>query len=284
MYRAKKSGAGAVCRFEPRMAEDLRARVGLETALRRSLKQGDIRPYYQPIVDLSGHGLKGFEILARWRDPELGDVSPEIFVPLTEQHGLILDLTEAMLTQACADAANWPREIKLSLNVSPVHLRDSRFPQDIFDVLKRFDFAPDRLEVEITETALLSEVDLVRAALARLRAAGIKVSLDDFGMGFSSLNHLRSFRIDTVKIDKSFVQTINTDSETALIVQSVVHLAKGLHLQTVAEGIEDRDVEQTMKLMGCDFGQGYLFGKAMNAEDALRFIGEQNDAPSVAAA
>ncbi|WP_158254595.1 EAL domain-containing protein [Rhodoblastus sphagnicola] len=268
MYSAKRSDQDRICLFKPEMEGALRRRVGLEKALRRALKAGEITPHYQPIVDLGARRIRGFEILARWRDPQLGQISPEIFIPLAEQQGLIFDLSMAMLAQACRDAADWPEDIGLSINVSPVQLRDRRFPEDLLASLRAHGFPPQRLEIEITETALIGDVDLVRDILVRLRAAGLKVSLDDFGMGFSSLNHLRQFKIDKVKIDKSFTKTIFEDPESALIVRSVLHLAHGLNLMTVAEGVEDERTADMMSLMGCDFGQGYHFGKAVPAAEA----------------
>ncbi|PPQ36123.1 hypothetical protein CH337_19770 [Rhodoblastus acidophilus] len=272
MYRAKKRQPGPVCQFEPEMEGELRRLVGLEKALRRALASGEITPHYQPVVDLATRRLRGFELLARWRDRELGEVSPEIFIPLAEQQGLIVELSQAMLAQACRDAALWPEDVVLSINLSPAQLRDRRFPEDLLAQLRAAGFPPQRLEVEITETALIGDVDLVRDILVRLRAAGMTVALDDFGMGFSSLNHLRQFKIDKVKIDKSFTKTIFEDSESALIVRSVIHLARGLNLMVVAEGIEDARTAEMMNRMGCDFGQGYHFGKALAATDAARLI------------
>ncbi len=268
MYRGKKNQHDPVCLFEREMEGELRRRVGLEKALRRALQAGEIMPHYQPIIDLATRRLTGFEILARWRDPEIGPVSPEIFIPLAEQQGLILELSTAMLAQACRDAAHWPRDVNLSMNVSPVQLRDRRFPEVLLESLRTHGFPPQRLEIEITETALIGDVDEVRDILVRLRSAGIKVSLDDFGMGYSSLNHLRQFRIDKVKIDKSFTKTVFEDPESALIVRSVIHLARGLRLAVVAEGIEDERTAEMMGLMGCDLGQGYRFGKAVGGDEA----------------
>lgn len=268
MYRGKKSQHDPICLFEPEMQGELRRRVDLEKALRRALQAGEVRPHYQPIIDLSTRRLTGFEILARWSDPEIGPVSPEIFIPLAEQQGLILELSTAMLAQACRDAARWPLDITLSMNVSPVQLRDRRFPELLLESLRAHGFPPQRLELEITETALIGDVDEVRDILVRLRAAGIKVSLDDFGMGYSSLNHLRQFRIDKVKIDKSFTGTVFEDPESALIVRSVISLARGLRLAVVAEGIEDERTAEMMGLMGCDLGQGFHFGKAVDGDGA----------------
>jgi len=268
MYRAKKNGDDPVCVFQPEMEGELRRRVGLEKALRRALAAGEITPHYQPIIDLSTRGLRGFEMLARWSNPDLGQVSPEIFIPLAEQQGLIAEFSMAMLERACRDAADWPDDIRLSINVSPVQLRDRRFPDDLLARLREFGFSPRRLDIEITETALIGDVELVRDSLVRLRAAGAKISLDDFGMGFSSLNHLRQFKIDKVKIDKSFTKTLLEDPESALIVHSIIHLARGLNLMVVAEGVEDERTADIVSRMGCDFGQGYHFGKASPAPEA----------------
>jgi len=268
MYRAKK-GDIPICLFEPEMEGESRRRAELEKALRQALKAGEITPHYQPIVDLATRKLLGFEILARWRDPELGQVSPEIFIPVAEQRGLILDLSADLLAKACREAAHWPDDLVLSMNVSPVQLRNERFPEELLASLQAHGFSPRRLEIEITETALIGDVDAVRDILLRLRAAGIKISLDDFGMGFSSLNHLRQFKIDKVKIDRSFTKTILEDPESGLIVRSVIHLARGLNLAIVAEGIEDERTAEMMRMIGCDFGQGYHFGRAVPGPDAV---------------
>jgi len=283
MYRAKKSGGAPISLFEAEMEGELRRRVGLEKALRQALAAGEITPHYQPIVDLVTRKLCGFELLARWRDVELGEVSPEVFIPLAEQQGLIQDLTAAMLAQACRDAALWPEDVRLSLNVSPVQLRDAGFPEILLESLRKHGFSPRRLEIEITETALIGDVQLVRDSLVRLRSAGVKVSLDDFGMGFSSLNHLRHFKIDKVKIDKSFTRTVLDDPESALIVRSVIHLARGLHLRVVAEGIEDERTAEMMRLNGCDFGQGYHFGRAVCGAEAVALAGRRVVVPGAAA-
>ncbi|PPQ35454.1 hypothetical protein CH337_17090 [Rhodoblastus acidophilus] len=282
MYRAKKS-QDSICLFEPEMEVDARRHAELENALRRALAAGEIAPHYQPIVDLDTRKLRGFEILARWRDPQLGQVSPEIFIPVAERRGLILNLFADLLAQACLDAAHWPQDLVLSMNVSPSQLRHIDFPEELLARLHTHGFAPDKLEIEITETALIGDVDAVRDVIRRLRAAGVKVALDDFGMGFSSLNHLRQFKIDKVKIDRSFTKIIFDDPESAFIVQSVIHLAHGLNLKVVAEGIEDERTAEMIRLMGCDLGQGYHFGKALAGPDAAALVARVRAAHGFAA-
>jgi EAL domain-containing protein (putative c-di-GMP-specific phosphodiesterase class I) len=219
-------------------------------------------------MQLSESRLIGFEILARWHHPARGDVPPDAFIPVIEQLGLMAEFTYALLRRACIDARAWPSDITISLNVSPIHLSDPLLPVKILAILSETDFPPKRLEIEVTEGAVARDVSLARSAIATLRGLGIKVALDDFGTGYSTLYQLREFHFDKIKIDRSFVQSMETDSGNARLVRSILDLARNLGLPTIAEGIEHRDAMRQIIEGGGEFGQGYYFGKAMTAADA----------------
>jgi EAL domain-containing protein (putative c-di-GMP-specific phosphodiesterase class I) len=191
---------------------------------------------------------------------------------LAEQLGIISDLTWVILKAACRDAAAWDEEITLSVNVSPLHLNEPGFPLQLLHVLNEANFKPGRLEVEVTESAFLADIGAARRALADLQAVGIKIALDDFGTGYSSLSHLRELKFDKLKIDRSFIQSINASAENYKIVSAILSLADSLDLPTVAEGIESGSIMNQLTAMGCQLGQGYLFGKAMSAEDVPQLL------------
>jgi diguanylate cyclase (GGDEF)-like protein len=268
MYRAKRDGRGTFRFFDRSMDEELRTQAALEGDLRTAIDEGKIQPYYQPLVDLRGNHICGFEVLARWEHPERGFVPPDIFIPLAEQLGMISDLTSLILRQACRDAGHWTEDIRLSVNISPVQLKDPLFPTWLLAILVQEGFSPARLEIEITETALVSDIKTAKTILTHLQSLGITVALDDFGTGYSSLYHLRELKFDKVKIDRSFVQAMLENGDSEKIVAAILGLAKNLHLPTVAEGIENPVVLRHLADLGCEYGQGYYFGKAMTANDA----------------
>jgi diguanylate cyclase (GGDEF)-like protein len=275
MYRAKREGKGTSRFFEQSMDRELREQALLEADIRRAICDGQIRPHYQPLVDMRTGALYGFEILARWHHPARGDVPPDVFIPIAENLGLVPELTAAMLRRACRDAGEWSDTgIKLSLNISPTQLNDRCLPTQLLPILAEEGFAPSRLEVEITETALAGDIKIAKTILADFQRAGIKVSLDDFGTGYSSLYHLRELKFDKVKIDKSFVQTMQRDNESEKIVDAILSLAHSLGMPAVAEGIETREALGKLRGKGCEYGQGYHFGKAMSARDAAALLCE----------
>lgn len=278
MYRAKRDGDKGVCLFHPAMDAELKDNAYLEEALRRAIVNDRIQPFYQPLVALSDGRIFGFEILSRWRDPHFGEVSPDIFIPIAERLGLIPLLTSFVLRQACRDAADWPEDIQLSLNISALQLKDPGFAEDLLADLARHGFPPRRLEIEITETALIGDIRRASRALDLLRAQGVKVSLDDFGTGYSSLTHLREFKLDKVKIDKRFVQAMQIDEESRRIVIAMLSLVKSLGLSTAVEGVENDATVQLLREAGCPFGQGYYFGRPTSAAGAEALI-EGRDAP-----
>ena len=244
MYRAKESGRSKYCFFEGSMD--------------------------QPLMKLAENRLVGFEILARWHHSVRGDVEPEVFIPVVEKLGLIGELTYALLRRACLDARDWSPEITIALNVSPLHFNDPLLPMKLLAILSETGFPPKRLEIEVTETALVVDLPAARTILVALQDIGIKISLDDFGTGYSSLYNLRELRFDKIKIDRSFVLSMGTDVESAKIVRSVLDLAKRLGLPTIAEGIEHSQAMTQIMESGGEYGQGFYFGKAMPAEVAAK--------------
>ncbi|MDR3473461.1 MAG: EAL domain-containing protein [Devosia sp.] len=272
LYRAKNDGRSTFRFFEQSMDQELRAQAALEADLRRAVSEGAIKAHYQPLVDINENRIYGFEVLARWEHPERGWVPPATFIPLAERLGLMAALTASLLHQACRDALQWDASIILSVNISAVQLRDAALPTQLLTILNEEGFPPSRLEIEITETALVSDLETARQVLSALQSIGIKVSLDDFGTGYSSLYHLREIKFDKVKIDRSFVESMEENSESLKIVDSILSLAKSIGLPAVAEGIENQQVLQRLTDRGCEFGQGYLFGKAMTAEKATEAL------------
>lgn len=233
--------------------------------LARAIVAGEIVPYFQPLVEMRTGRLSGFEVLARWHHPTLGIVHPATFIPLAEQTGLIGSLTERLLRRATSEAAVWPRDITLAVNISPVQLRDIGLAERLMTATEGSGFAFDRLVFEITEATLIGNHDLARTITGQLKALGATLALDDFGTGYANLRQLLALRFDKLKMDASFVRTISA-RESRTIVATVIGLAQGLGMITVAEGIETQEQAELLVSMGCDVGQGWLFGRPMPAE------------------
>ncbi|RYC29018.1 EAL domain-containing protein [Lichenibacterium minor] len=280
MYRAKKEGAGLVHFFEPAMIQDMEAQSALESDVRHALRSGQIRPSFQPIVDLVDGRIAGFEILARWQHPVRGFVPPDVFVPLLDGLGLSEALTAAMLRQACRHARAWGRHARLAINVSPAEFQNAGLPSLILDILADEGIDPSDLAVEVTETAVLQDINAARRTVSALRDSGIEIVLDDFGTGYASLHYLKELRFDKLKIDRSFIQSLQKNPMSLKIVESVLHLARGTGIATVAEGIEDDQTLADLVRLGCDFGQGFHFSKAVEAELAKAMLIEGSTAIS----
>ena len=276
MYRAKQDGRDTFRFFEQSMDDELRGQVALDESLRRALRSGGIRPYYQPLVDIKEGDVFGFEVLARWNHEEQGFISPDRFIAMAERLGLIADLTYSILRQACQDARHWGDDIRLAVNISPLQLKDLGFPLKILTILQEENFNPTRLEIEITESALVGDIDMARTIITAFQSAGIAVSLDDFGTGYSSLYHLRNLKFDKLKIDRSFVQSLQTNAESQKIIDAVLSLARSLGMPVIAEGIEHEAARSHLAERGCDYGQGYLFSRAVDAEAAGRLLSERD--------
>jgi diguanylate cyclase (GGDEF)-like protein len=271
MYRGKREGRSTFRFFEAAMEEELQARISLEAGLRAAIANGEIRPHYQALVRLPGEELVGFEVLARWYHPEQGVVAPDTFIHIAEESGLISDLSFGLLRQACMDAKRWPEHLSLAINISPVQLKDRLLAPRLLAILAEAGFPATRLEVEVTESALTSDIEVARATLRMLQSFGVAIALDDFGTGYSSLCNLREISFDKIKIDRSFVQTLGESEESSKIVSAILGLGKSLGIKTTAEGIETPINSDWLSEQGCTTGQGFLFGRPMpaSAVDAL---------------
>jgi diguanylate cyclase (GGDEF)-like protein len=283
MYRTKRDGRGSFQFFEETMDRELKARAHLELDLRKAVANDEIQPFYQPLVSLPDRTLQGFEILARWPRPQ-GLIPPDIFIPIAEDTGLIADLTYRILRRACLDARSWPAPLMLSLNVSPTQLMDATLPQRILAILTETGFPAARLEIEITENAIMNNMETAQATLMSLHNMGVSIALDDFGTGYSSLSHLRKLRFDKIKIDRSFVMSMHESDDSRKLVDAIIGLGKSLKLPTTAEGIETEENAVWLAENGCTSGQGYLFGKAMPAAEVADFLRRDDVIPSAAPA
>lgn len=269
LYYAKKQGRNRYFWFEQSMEHELRFRNQLENGIRQGLTRGEFVPFYEQQIDVQSGKLVGFEMLARWRSPQLGLISPEIFVPIAEEIGLITAMSESLMEQAFADAREWDDSLTLSINISPVQLRDPWFAQRLLKTLVEANFPPRRLEIEITESCLHENIGLVRSMIASLRNQGVQISLDDFGTGYSSFEHLSNLPFDRIKIDRSFVSELCEPGKRTGIVEAIVSLGRRLNLPLTVEGVENEDILTALKSMGCLKAQGYFYGHPEDA-DAVR--------------
>ena len=280
LYRAKAESGSSVKFFQEEMDVQVKARARMESELRRAVNANQIEVHYQPQVDLTTGELTGFEALARWHHREWGDVPPERFIPIAEECGLINELGAGILRQACQDAAAWVGTASLSVNISPVQLHTADFGALVLETLQISGLPPHRLELEITENTLVRDLQVAQVALAGLREIGVRIALDDFGTGYSSLYHLRNFKVDRIKIDRSFVESMATEQESAAIVRALLGLGHGLGVKVTAEGIEDAAQRAQLIREGCDEGQGFLFSKVLVAAEAQALTHAFGKAPA----
>ncbi|MGH1350340.1 MAG: putative bifunctional diguanylate cyclase/phosphodiesterase [Methyloligellaceae bacterium] len=274
MYVAKNNGRGSIKKFQTWMDSLLVKRAEIEQSLRQAVKNDDIIPHYQPLVDLNSGEIKGFEALARWTDPTGELIPPSIFIEIAEESGLIITLTENLLRKACMDAIKWPPGLRLSFNISPTQLNDKLLGLRILNILGETGWSPMRLEIEITESTLISDTEIAIKILQDLHDAGVSIAIDDFGTGYSSLSQLAQFNFDKIKIDRSFVMQLEKDEKSRNVVKAMLSLGKGLGISTLAEGIEKETELEALKEMGCDMGQGYLFGKPQSTDDVMEILRE----------
>jgi diguanylate cyclase (GGDEF)-like protein len=267
LYRAKTAGRSSVRFFESEMDAHVERRIQIERELRCAIASDSIVPHYQPLVSLDGNRVIGFEALARWESKNLGYIPPDVFIPIAEEAGLINSLSTQLLRCACLDASAWPDTFVLAFNVSPVQLRDPTLGLRILSILGQTGLSPRRLEIEITESALVENIEIARTVIDELRTAGVRIALDDFGTGYATLSQLLSFHLDKIKIDRSFVSRLDKSEDGRVIVRAVLGLAKGFGLTTTAEGVEEPEQLAYLKANGCTEGQGYLFSKAVPAAD-----------------
>ncbi|HLH93579.1 MAG TPA: EAL domain-containing protein [Xanthobacteraceae bacterium] len=266
LYRAKNEGRNRTCVYDTAMDDNILKRKLVENELRATIERGELRVAYQPIVNNSGDTVVGVEALCRWTHPERGEIPPSEFIPIAEHSGLIIALGEWMLRQACLDAKAWP-DITISVNVSPLQFRRSDFVDVVERILHETDFDATRLELEVTESTLLGNVDTAELAMFRLKALGVRLALDDFGTGYSSLLYLRRFPFDKLKIDRSFVHSIERAADAAAIVHAVVSLGRGLGMKVTAEGVETAEQQLFLRAAGVHMMQGYRFGRPGSAAD-----------------
>jgi diguanylate cyclase (GGDEF)-like protein/PAS domain S-box-containing protein len=262
LSRAKNDQRGTFSFFEAGMDARAQSRRKIEIDLRDAIQNDVLRPYYQPLVDLSTGRITGFEALVRWPHPERGMISPAEFIPVAEETGLINALGGLMLRRACTDAALWPDDVRVAVNLSPLQFRVGNLLSVVMDALKQSGLPAKRLELEITETLLLEKSSQVLATLHALRALGVRISMDDFGTGYSSLSYLRSFPFDKIKIDQSFVRDLGSNRDAQAIVRAIISLGIGLGVTITAEGVETEAELSCLRAEGCHEGQGFLFSRA----------------------
>ncbi|UFW45657.1 MULTISPECIES: bifunctional diguanylate cyclase/phosphodiesterase [Bradyrhizobium] len=272
MYAAKSAGRRTYRFFEPEMDAKVHERRQLEIDLRHAIAHEGLEVYYQPCLGLKDDRITGCEALVRWRHPERGMVSPAEFIPIAEDTGLINEIGEWVLATACRDAAGWPDDIRLAVNVSPVQFKSGTLALKIMAALAASNLPASRLELEITEAVLIRDDDAALAILHQLRAIGVRIALDDFGTGYSSLSYLHRFPFDKIKIDRCFVKDIAGPDGSASIVQAVVNLAAARRMATTAEGVETEEQQRLLRALGCSEMQGYLFSAAKSADQVLELF------------
>lgn len=272
MYQAKALGDVRYRFFERSIADTAQARATLHADIRRGVCANEFLPFYQPLVAISDGALVGFEVLARWMHPDCGLVLPDTFIPVADEIGQLTALTYRLLERVCADVQDWPSSLMLSFNLAPSQLRDPLIAPTLIEILDRHGIAPERIEIEITENALITDLAATRAVMAQLQARGIRIALDDFGTGYASLNHLRDYKFDKIKIDRSFLRGLDQGSKNEGIVRAMITLGKSLDLAITAEGVEDMGQWAHLSDWGCDFGQGFLFGPGVPRLSAEAFI------------
>lgn len=276
MYHSKKNGRNCFNWFESSMHTAIQTQNMLESGMRSGIVAGEFVPYFEQQINLATGKLVGFEVLARWRSNILGNVMPDVFIPIAEECNMIADLSESIMRQAFQDAKNWDSSLTLSINVSPYQLRDPWLAQKIVKILTETGFPAERLEIEITENALFENIGLARSIITSLKNQGIKIALDDFGTGYSSLSHLRILPFDRIKIDQSFISTYSESPDNAAIVNAIIHLSRSLNLPVTAEGAEDEEIIAFLADLGCEKVQGYFYGQPLSIEQTRWMLARSN--------
>lgn len=272
LYRAKHEGKATYHFFEPSLDEAARRRRQLELDLRAAIREGAFELHFQPLYSLAEKRLTGFEALLRWKHPTRGRISPVEFIPLAEEAGLIVPIGEWVLREACHQASTWPADVSVAVNVSPKQFAATGIAGTVLSALSASGLPPHRLELEITESIFIADVDTTLATLHALRNLGVKIALDDFGTGYSSLSYLRSFPFDKVKIDKSFVEDLGTSGNGHAVIRAITTLAAALGMETLAEGVEDIAQFEVLEREGCQNIQGYLFSKPVAADAVVGLL------------
>jgi len=274
LYRAKAERRSALRFFEAEMDARVRSRAAMEASLREAIDAGRIEPVFRPTVNLRTQRIVGFDVVPRWIDATQGEVPVEQFIAIAEEVGLVHALAERLLREACEAARAWPGDVGLAMEIYPSQLRDSLLPGRILRILADTGLPAARLQLDITESALVADVEGARMVLSPLRDAGIRIALGNFGTGYSSLYHLRSFKVDKVKIDRSFVERMRSDPESASIVSALAGLGQGFGLTIAAEGIDGPELESALISTGCEEGQGQMFDAAIDAAQVARLFAE----------
>ena len=274
LYNAKENGRNTHRFYEVSMDADLNDRTLLEADLREAVATHQITPYFQPIVCLETGAIKGFEILSRWHHPERGPLAPAQFISLAESIGIVGDLTSSVLRQACEEAHALPAHCFIAMNIAPEHMAKQSLEKEIQKILQETQLPPHRLEVELTETALVSDFNATRKVISNIKNLGIKVALDDFGTGYSSLNYLSELNFDKLKIDRSFITNLHKKPESEKIVRAIIGLGQSFHFDIVAEGIETEEEAKLLSELGCSKGQGYFYSKPIPAKELPALIAQ----------
>ncbi|MCP3055039.1 putative bifunctional diguanylate cyclase/phosphodiesterase [Aurantimonas marianensis] len=275
LYRAKSRYANAFEIYRPEMRRAKDAEAELVGEMKRGLDRNEFVLQFQPIIAARGGGIRSFEALVRWNHPRRGQLAPAEFIPAAENSGLIFHLGNRVLLDACAAAASWTAPVGVAVNLSPIQFQDGQLAMRVREALEASGLAPHRLDLEVTESLLLDPTPTVIRMIAELRALGVKITMDDFGTGFSSLGNLRRFRFDRLKIDRSFTEELASGEETAEIVRTIVRLAATLRMETVLEGVENERQEVFAKLEGLDEVQGFFYAKPMNGDAVNRLLAER---------
>jgi diguanylate cyclase (GGDEF)-like protein len=282
LYRAKEAGRGTFAFFEESLNRRAQDRRRLETDLRLALERGEFELFYQPLFDLESNRIGSFEALIRWNHPERGLVSPADFIAVAEETGIIVPMGAWALQEACRQARQWPDDVRVAVNVSPVQFHRGGLNETIMQALALSRLQPNRLEIEITESVFLDGSDQILKLLHSLRSIGVRVALDDFGTGYSSLSYLQSFPFDKIKIDRSFIENILTRPGASAIVAAITELAHALGMETTAEGVEDNAQLAELRSRGCSSVQGFLFAKPMRVGEVEKLFNEGRTARNVA--
>jgi predicted signal transduction protein with EAL and GGDEF domain len=275
LYRAKADGGGVFRFFESEIDARMQERRTLELDLRKAVVNGEFKLLYQPIIDVESGQITSFEALIRWQHPQRGIVPPLDFIPIAEETGLIVPIGEWVLNQACCEAARWPKQVTVAVNVSPAQFKSRKLIPTVIGALAKSGLSPSRLELEITELVLLQETDGAIGILHQLHDLGVKIAMDDFGTGYSSLGYLRSFPFDRIKIDQSFIQDLPGKEDSLAIVRAVVGMSSSLGIRTTAEGVETKEQLASLTMEGCDEFQGFFYSSPQQAEEIERLLRDQ---------
>jgi EAL domain-containing protein (putative c-di-GMP-specific phosphodiesterase class I) len=276
MYHAKKLGRNNFQYYSKKLNEEAAEKLKIEGRLRHALDNDTLELHYQPQINISSGEISGVEALLRWNDPELGMVGPDIFIPIAEEFGLIIQISEWVINEACRQAQQWITAfnlpITMSINISAVHFNNQSLEVMIADALKATGLNPRNLELELTETSILKDLEQARETLDTFKSMGLKLALDDFGTGYSSLSYLMQLPFDRLKIDQSFIRNLKTETKGSAIVSAIISMSHSLGMSVIAEGVEDIEHLQVLLPMHCDHIQGYHISRPLTADKFEDFV------------